>query len=87
METTETIAKYREIWFCETCEKAGRVEPGEQETDVMSVLYLIEEDHIKESPECTESVRKIRVVNFDYPDWKSALPQWAATKVDQLLAN
>ncbi len=51
-------------WSCEKCKATGSVK-HEQRADVMSVVYLIEDDHKRVSPECNQPVRGIRLVKAE----------------------
>lgn len=54
-------------WACEKCKATGSVK-HEQHADVISVVYLIEDDHKRVSPECDQPVRGIRLVNAEALD-------------------
>lgn len=49
-------------WTCEKCGAKGKVS-HERNADVLSVVYLIEDDHKRASPECDQPIRGIRIVN------------------------
>lgn len=52
----------RQEYECEKCGVESHVNVDRHE-DVMSVVYKLEADHKKWSPECDQPVRKLRVRN------------------------
>lgn len=53
----------QERWYCTKCEKHGRVEYSGRNSDVMSVIYLIGDDHLRISPECSGRIKSLQVLN------------------------
>jgi len=56
-----------QVWYCEKCDRLGIVDYDKQQSDVMSVCYLLEDDHRRLSPDCEVShdnigYRKLRAV-------------------------
>ena len=49
-----------ERWYCETCQKQGRVN-YEVHADVMTVAHKLEDSHKLESPECPASADNLRI--------------------------
>ncbi|MBI2612720.1 hypothetical protein HYW59_02820 [Candidatus Kaiserbacteria bacterium] len=49
-------------WTCEKCKATGSVK-YQLHGDVMSVVYLIEDDHKRVSPDCDQPVSSIRALN------------------------
>jgi len=56
----EAEDKEAQYWFCEECHATGTVF-HDKHADVMSVMYLISDDHREKSPACLSGVAKIRV--------------------------
>jgi len=52
----------RQEWHCEACDTRGVVE-YQPHADVYTVVYAIADDHRDRSPNCTASVRTIRIIN------------------------
>jgi len=55
------LTSYQE-YKCEKCGFKGKVS-HKGHADVMTVVYLIEDNHQKNSPECIEDMAMIRVIN------------------------
>jgi hypothetical protein len=53
---------YKQIWYCDTCCRDGTVKYGKQDADVMSVVYLLSDDHKRVSPDCSGGSLSLRVV-------------------------
>jgi hypothetical protein len=53
-------------YICSKCEKTGSVYYYAGE-DLMSVVYRIEDDHKKISPDCTYDFAYISTISDDYP--------------------
>lgn len=54
---------YTEIWWCEDCHAVETTTVAWEDRDVYSVLYAIEKDHHRVSPQCQREVRRLRVIN------------------------
>ena len=52
-----------EIWWCEDCHAVETTTVAWEDRDVYSVLYAIEDDHHRVSPQCQREVRRLRVIN------------------------
>lgn len=71
---TGTMTK--QYWFCESCKRVGSV-LTDPDADVMTVVYLIGDNHREISPDCKQTVYGIRV--FDEKDLAKkpkAFPGW-----------
>lgn len=50
-------------WVCEKCKKAGEVRYAKG-AGVYEVIYLIEDDHTRVSPECEFSYSSVRIDGY-----------------------
>lgn len=71
----------RAFWLCDGCQQAGTVKHL-HDTDVMTVLYLINDAHKNVSPQC-ESHSQISVLNI--PALLKDLPDWSVDKLTSLI--
>lgn len=55
--------EYRQVWHCEKCNKNGHLSLIPDNYGVMEIIYRIEESHKEASPECDQSVYKLRIVS------------------------
>ena len=60
-----TAQKKDQTWFCDKCRQSGAV-TYEADADVMSVVQLVEDDHIRVSPGCDQPVMMLRVVGDSF---------------------
>lgn len=61
----------KQKWYCESCNVRSEVEHDEH-ADVFSVVDKISRAHSKVSPDCTEDVTRVRVLNepqMKQADW------------------
>lgn len=49
-------------WLCDLCGEVGQVRYSRNDADVMSVSYLIEDDHHRVSRDCEVRTSKIRIL-------------------------
>ncbi|HYU73716.1 MAG TPA: hypothetical protein VEL31_13635 [Ktedonobacteraceae bacterium] len=52
----------KQVWFCEVCRQGGCVR-FEPHIDVSSAVDIISRSHRQDSPNCTNGVRGLRVIN------------------------
>lgn len=82
---------YTEIWLCEDCHAVETTTVAWEDRDVYSVLYAIEDDHHRVSPQCQREVRRLRVINRAIVTCQADLeadasvPRWVIEPVMRLL--
>lgn len=54
MEQSREKTRFQ-IWYCGECDRVGAVKYSKKDSDVMSVFYMLKEDHRTVSPQCRNS--------------------------------